>query len=285
MARKRKKHPLNKPIKRAGIAQDGRHTNSLRQNDEEWSFIDLPGEIQNEVYQAVLDQAGAYLVKNLRIAMPTSLSLVSKEIRAQLLEHAMYSVTARVTDYNFRDVITFLNRLPEEDIGLLRSKTENPNEPERKPKLNLELVFSGQFRGFPRGSARGLSGGSLQHTGLPRWLNRFSVPSKRASNLELVYTPTENSMHTLGLLSRSCELYLQTLQDGKGKDEMRKIHTSLMQQWRSVHATQAEHVREMAPRCSYLQVQNLPSGTVLACGHCSLARTVQMLAPPLLDTQ
>ena len=284
MARKRKKYPLRKPIKNTGIAQDGRYTNSTRQRPEEWSFLDLPAEVQGEIYLAVLDQAGAYLAKYLRIAMPTNLSLVSKEIRAQLLGQAMYSVTARVIDFDFTDVVTFLNRLPEEDIGLLRSKTVTPSELERRPKLKLELVFSGQFV-HPPNDARVLEGGSLQHTALPRWLNRFSVPSKRASNLVLVYTPTENNIRNLGILSRSCELYLQMLQDGKGKDEMRKIHASLMQQWRSVHASQAERVREMAPHCSQLQVQNLPSGTVLACEHCILARKVQALAPPLLDTE
>ena len=283
MARKRKKYPPSKPIKNTGIVQDGRYNSSTRQRPEEWSFLDLPGELLNEVYLAVLDQCGAFLVKNLRIAMPTNLSLVSKEIRAQLLGQAMFSVTARVTNYNFSDVITFLNRLPEEDIGLLRSKAVTPREQERQSKLNLELVFTGWFAHPPLNV--GVPRGSLRHTAT-RWLNRFSVPSKRASDLEFFYTSTENNIQSLGMLSRSCELYLQRLQDGKGKDELRKIHASLMQQWRRVHASQAERVREMAPGCSQPQVRGLfQARAVFACEHCDLAQTVQDCAPPLLGTE
>ena len=102
------------PSKRAGIEQDGWYPSSTRQDDTKISFLDLAGEVQNEIYLA-------YLTKSLRIAMPSALSQASKQVHAQMVGQAMFSVTAQVLDFDFARVITFLNRLSEKDVKLLET--------------------------------------------------------------------------------------------------------------------------------------------------------------------
>lgn len=43
--------------------------------EDDVSFLDIPGEVQNEIYLVVLEGTGACLTKNFRIAMSTNLSL------------------------------------------------------------------------------------------------------------------------------------------------------------------------------------------------------------------
>lgn len=232
MGRKR----TRKNTKKTGIAQDGPFPNSLRQDPEQWSFLDLPGEVQNEIHQAVLQQiGGGFLVKGLRIAMPTSLSLVSKQIHAQLLGQAMYAITARVAHFEFANVITFLNRLPEKDIGLLKTKTTTSGELERKPKLKIELKVSAF---------------NLSTSDLLRWLNRFSVPTKRAAGLEIEYVWLSGNLPWLKDFYEDREQYISHLTANEaGKMEMRRMLRGVLQAWRRAHRALAERLANVELKC------------------------------------
>ena len=262
-----------KPVlsKKAGIEQVGLFALSTRQRPQDWCFLDLPGEVQNEIYSAILAETGAFLTRDLRIAMPTSLSLVSKQIHTNLLSQAMYSVTARVVDFDFTKIITFLNRLPQDDIDLLRTKA-TLSEPERKPRLQIELLLTGRF----------YRGGGDAEKHLLRWLKRFEIPTKRAAELEIEYVWTQShEINWLKHFNQAHEEYILTIPHEMGK-AMHKILDSVLKTWRQEHQKLAERLGSPEFNCN---CQAPVRGATWRhhygpCGHCVLSQKLQDTKPP-----
>lgn len=265
--------------KKAGKEQDGAYPGSIPQDENKISFLDLPGELQNEIYLTVLEDTGAYLTNNLRIAMPTNLSLASKQVHAQMVGQAMYAITARVRDFDFSKVVTFLNRLPEKDINLLKPKTKDS---ERKATLTIELAFV----------MNELTWSTTTRQSLMRWLKRLGVPSKRGFELEIVYVWVPRSfkdtsdmyklLHAGGLDPKG-----QLTEEGEVHG--RKIEDALLLSWRQEHEGVAKQVGETVCECppELVMPRHAPNGYTYAinlrdgrCEHCQVNAVLQTYAPP-----
>ena len=255
------------PKKKVGMEQDGPYPVSTRQDVNRISFLDLSGEIQNEIYLAVLEDTGAYLTPSLRIAMPSSLSQASKQVHAQMLGQAMFCLTAQITDFNFTKLITFLNLLPEKDVGLLDKKGQ-------KAELKIELYLN-SFWGL----------GEEVKKGLKRWLNRFAIPAKRASELEITYAWPYFTLEGLNRVEEEFRNRIRRLEAGVRKEEMRKIHRALIQKWREEYAERMEAANELVctiPSAAFSFV-SLQQHFAELCPHCKASAKLMALEPPSDD--
>lgn len=275
MARKRKRSELKTtmpaPSKQAGVEQAGPFAPSIRQHPEAVSFLDLPSELQIEIYSLILAESGGLLTKDLRIAMPTSLSLVSKQIHTDLLSLAMYSFKVRVKDFQFARVITFLNRLPEGDIEMWKPKNKNnttSRQLKRRPRLQIELVVTD--------CSVAIDEDRKKH--LLRWLNRFNVPNKRASNLEIEYIWMSDQLGDFDWLRgwySTRQTYIPNLSHEVGKAEMSKILGSALATWKKEYVEIVELLKHEDIVCK------CPPGYVRgSCEHCKLSRKVMDFKPP-----
>ena len=260
--------------KKARKEQAGPYPASIPQDENKISFLDLPGELQNEIYLAVLEDTGAHLTNKLRIAMPTNLSLASKQVHAQMVGQAMYAITARVRDFDFSKVVTFLNRLPEKDINLLKPKTKDS---ERKATLTIELAcVLNEF-----------TWSSTTKRSLMRWLNRLSVPSKRGSEVEIVYVWAHRSFQDTKAIYGV--LHWLDVKGEEGKIHERKIRDALLLSWRQEYEGVADQVRETVCECppEMQMPRRAPNGYTYwinprdeRCEHCQLDAILQAYTPP-----
>lgn len=260
--------PARKPRpKTTGIDQDGEYPNSIRQRNDQMSFLDLPGEIQNHMHSAVLKTCGAYLTLDLRIAMPSNWSLVSKQIHGEMLGQAMYCLTVRVAEFKFPRVITFLNRLPDRDIKLLKPR-KGGDMVKKKPNaatLKIELTFPNPTDLPIRGFAF-----------LQRWLNRFSNANKRASELEISYVGTCTDLIMLRFVSIALREILGPV-DEVGKLHFRKIKDAVTKNWQEVYQYETERLEGLDHSEDCMKL-GLPR-----CGSCmSLARILRKTGLPFV---
>ncbi|KAI5370344.1 hypothetical protein Slin15195_G012210 [Septoria linicola] len=250
-----------------GLNQDGRYPPSQKQRENEWSFLDLPGEVQNAIYLAVLSEKGAILTKALRITMPNNLGLVSKQIHAQMCGQAMYCVRVEVSNFNFSKVITFLNKLSEEDVGLLRPKgktSRSCDEDVRQAKIivSLHLENPDWLHVVPN---------------LSRWLNRFNNADKRAADISFDYVVRFGALAAHYQVHRYLEKANLSIETEQKKQHVRMIRGAILQKWQSEYDTLSSLVQEMASSCNTTRVHRFQP---YDCKHCELAADKSYYEPP-----
>lgn len=154
---------------------------SKKKSDKPFPLLDLPAELRNNIYEKVLEnQPKVYLSKRTRgnLASQSALARVSRQVRNEFLP-VMYlcagEIIASVQNFDFRHIVTFLNRLSDKEMTAL---VETPSS----RKMKIELTFTSSFR-----SNRFSEEFALLH----RWINRLEHPTKRGTKIDATYVVVE----------------------------------------------------------------------------------------------
>jgi len=142
------------------------------------SLLDLPPEVRNLIYFAYLQLHGdaVYVSAARRIITRGPLRKVSQQVRSEsesLVDLHARTITFRVHDFEFRYLITFLNKLDKTALDALAAQTTDESSatttagPPAK-RLKVQLCFSGVDLATVR--AR-----------MERWLKRFDRPHKKGT--------------------------------------------------------------------------------------------------------
>lgn len=171
------KHKLSSPS-RAGKKRKTATESSLEHADSAITtpLLRLPAELRNEIYLFVCGCEGekAYLTTRNRAKLShrSALLRVSRQVREEftaILHKHVPTIVARVTDFDFGHVITFLNRCEDIELKTLQNTTTGSESREmvielRFGKCTLDLT-------------------ERWH----RWINRASCPEKKGSGLKAEY--------------------------------------------------------------------------------------------------
>ena len=141
------------------------------------SFLELPAEIRNIVYEDVVDGLPegylSYRTRSIlssRSALPRVSRQVREEFQAVLYLRAS-RIIAEVKNFDFRHIVTFLNRLSDKEAATLLA----PSATTRHMTIRLEFSKKPPFdimAGIPL---------------LNRWVNRMDHPTKRGTNIGTTY--------------------------------------------------------------------------------------------------
>lgn len=147
----------------------------LRQDPNELSLLlDLPADIRNIIYAMVLGNTEARLSRNSaknNLATTSALPRVNKQVRAEFMAMVWLSADIQTTvlDFDFRHIVTFLNRLSDAELQALPSISV-PASRKVKVELSVRLVCP------------------LQPPLLPRWIKRADHPTKKGTGIDFKYT-------------------------------------------------------------------------------------------------
>ena len=136
-------------------------------------FVDLPAELRNKIYEfAAEDETAALCPKRRgRLTSKSPLSMVSHQIRDEYLGvlcMAMGEIKALVKNFNFRHIVTFLNRLTDAELNSLSTRA-HPSPRSIRFTVGINHI-------------------SLETLeDLQRWLRRFQSPDVRGSNIDASY--------------------------------------------------------------------------------------------------
>lgn len=140
-------------------------------------LLDLPREMRDNIYTKALEDDTVYLSrfsKDKTLLTDCRLVGANKQIRHKFLNAMIMSppvIQARVRNFNFSSLISFLNRLSEEELYKLTTDTRSGT---RVMKIQLEFHVPG-------------AGGRSPSNSLERWLNRADQPTKKGVNVEFEY--------------------------------------------------------------------------------------------------
>lgn len=143
-------------------------------------FLGLPPELRNHIYTYVInDDPTAYIRHSNRgcLVNNSGLSNVNRQIRDEftsLLHVSATSIVAKVTNFDFSHIITFLNRLSEIDLETLPSTSHAANQ-----KLIVRLAVRSRV--------------ADHRSKLQRWLNRLDHPTKKGTAVTVEYDADRTS--------------------------------------------------------------------------------------------
>ena len=148
----------------------GYHT-QLKQVQNKISFLDLPPELRNAIYADAAQDTSVRLSRkstHRTLTTGSALARVNKQVRDEFLSVAMVTASIETTarDFDFRHIVTFLNRLDDAELKTLSSITI-PSE--RRVIIGLVLTEAD----------------TILYLG--RWLNRAAHPTKKGTNLNYEY--------------------------------------------------------------------------------------------------
>lgn len=108
------------------------------------SFLDLPAELRNLVYEYVIEDLLlhlAYLEEHNPIYNPSPLLYVNKQISCGYKSLAVPTATMqkRVLSFNFAHVATYLDQLSDKEIARL------PGDDEKLPTQTFRIELSGSY--------------------------------------------------------------------------------------------------------------------------------------------
>ncbi|KAI6842479.1 hypothetical protein KC340_g1712 [Hortaea werneckii] len=217
-AKRGKKHSSKR---KTSTVMDSIFATSLKQDPTSISlFLDLPLELRDIIYLMLLRGRPPLRLSTWRnqLATASPLVLVNKQVRFEYLNAvSLYGdIKTRVTDFNFRHVVRFLNRVPEPKLAFFST--------DHAPKSRTILI---SFFFGPK-----------WNEGLPllrRWYNRFNNPTKRGLNTNFQYVlikpnrcfKNPNALKTHWLRSFLEKSELSNLREGRSKEELKKIVQAL----------------------------------------------------------
>lgn len=163
-----------------------RRANGAAKKSLHFRLLDLPAELRNNIYEKVAESETAHLSVRTRgnLASASALSRVNRQIRNEFLPIIYIcapKIVARVSNFDFRHIVTFLNRLSEAELQTLPSVTR-PNE--RKMEVELQVLC-----GAPQ---RGLLDTTNEGALLMRWLKRANHPSKKGASIDISYVVVDS---------------------------------------------------------------------------------------------
>lgn len=176
-------------------------------------LLDLPAELRNNVYARVVEgQPEAYLTKRTsnKLASRSALPRANRQIREEFLAvlYMTADVVTDVSNFNFAQVITFLNRLRDAELKALPSSVAQKG---RQVIIRLQIPLH-----FPGSGNRNLN----------RWLNRIQHPTKKGVNVKMSYV-VKGRMPESRLWLEDLRSRRDRLPTGKKRDEVVKIVDAL----------------------------------------------------------
>lgn len=133
-------------------------------------FLNLPAELRNIVYGMVAEECTAYLKKG-KVTDRSNLALVNRQIRDEYHPVSLLcakGIRTEVEDFDFRYIVTFINRLSTNEVNALPNATKPGTR-----RIDVTLVFSKN---------------PADYYLLRRWLNRAGHPMKKGTMLDFRYT-------------------------------------------------------------------------------------------------
>jgi len=181
--------------------------------NQPFRLLDLPPELRSRVYEFHLDdKPQAHLIwliyQHPQLATTSSLILVSKQVREEFLGIVYLAgpiiyTTAR--NYDFRHIVTYLNRLDNLELERLTDKD--------KPYAKEMKIVIGITQNCPS---------TLPY--LDRWVNQAAHPTKKGIEI--------NFQYQVSLESRAYIMTHQPYPSPKGRSKA---------EWMKVRIAQAEH--------------------------------------------
>lgn len=204
---KRKTSTVNDPI----------FATQLKQRPARISLLlDLPLELRDIIYLMIIREGPPLRLSTWRKQLMTTspLVIVNKQVRSEYLNAAsLYgNITTKVVDFNFRHIVSFLNRVPEPKLASFQTDHAPTSR-----TISIYFFFRAKW-----------------NVGLPllrRWYNRFNHPYKRGANTGFQYVlikpnryfknPDALSTHWVRDLLENGDL--PNLREGRAKEELKKI--------------------------------------------------------------
>ena len=166
--------------KAPAIAEPGRSARQKKQEKKRqqtnatqtapFPFLTLPAELRNIVYGMVAEEYTAYVKKRI-LTDRSNLALVNRQIRDEYHPVSLLcakNIQTKVVDFDFRHIVTFINRLSTSEVNALPNATKPGTR-----RIDVTLVFSNN---------------PADHYLLRRWLNRAGHPTKKGTMLDFRYT-------------------------------------------------------------------------------------------------
>ena len=188
--------------------------------EKPFPLLDLPAELRDVIYAniAANDDGITRIDKRKpgNLLSNSAMRMVNKQIREEFTS-ALYlsapNITTTVQDFDFRHIVTFFNRLSDLELNAL-SSTRAQSSPTAIRKLTIHLTVS-QKCPWDR-----------QYLYLDRWLNRCAHPTKKGTNVRVVYTADRSSLKQWWNLTRwigSWSTIRRQMDPGPRKEELMKI--------------------------------------------------------------
>lgn len=195
----------------------------LKQNLGQPSLLlDLPAELRNTIYTMVLEDTEVLLSRNTTkkaLAVGCALPRVNKQVRDEFMAVALLSADIRTTamDFDFRHIVTFLNRLSDAELKALPSVTV----PSQR-RITVDLIISDRC--------------PVRPPYFQRWINRAGHPTKKGTNINLQYNLASGRTHHTGPpwvaggqtpRFAAWKPLFKRLKEGREKEELGKITAAL----------------------------------------------------------
>lgn len=182
--------------KRSGLKNKSTRTTSGRTKrrqllhqgrDTSFPFLYLPAELRNTIYEKVCEgQPQAYLISRAKghLACRSALPRVSRQVRDEFLP-VLYlcacELIASVKDFDFRHIVTFINRLSDTEMKAILPTIDTPS----LRLMTVELTFEHklEYGNFL----------SPEYSLLNRWVNRMAYSTKKGTNIAVSYTVIKKS--------------------------------------------------------------------------------------------
>ncbi|KAK3725029.1 hypothetical protein LTR37_000539 [Vermiconidia calcicola] len=204
------KNPSN--YKRARATQT-EGTYSTVTSIQDSPLLKLPAELRNNVYEKIAEDTTGHLKsgKNGILGCSTAFPRVNGQVHREFLSIFALQVpkiVATTKDFDFGHVITFLNRLSEDELKTLPGTTQAPTR-----HIHVDIHLSRHADHY--------------ENHLTRWLNRLDHPTKRGSCIEATYAISGSSKEVLLRLATLLRRILRHQEEGRGKTEGRKTWVAL----------------------------------------------------------
>ncbi|KAI6908473.1 hypothetical protein KC318_g2356 [Hortaea werneckii] len=203
--------------RKTSTVNDSIFATQLKQDPTRISLLlDLPLELRDIIYRMIIREGSPLRLSTWRKQLMTTsaLVIVNKQVRSEYLNAAsLYgNINTSVIDFNFRHIVSFLNRVPEPKFATFST--------DHAPKSRTISVYF-FFR-------------TAWNVGLPllrRWYNRFNHPTKRGANTGFQYVlikpnryfKNPNALKTHWVRTLLEKRDLPDLREGRAKEEVRKI--------------------------------------------------------------
>jgi hypothetical protein len=150
------------------------------QEAQPFRFFDVPAELRNVVYAYMVEGQTAYIYFDGYVTDISSYQFVSEQFTNEysaILAHCAGAIKVEVMDFDFRSVVTFINRLSAAELDNFASVTK-PSSKIFRISLLLCRMRESEF-----------ADGYLLH----RWLNHAGHATKKSTRLDFDYSAHRSS--------------------------------------------------------------------------------------------
>ncbi|SMR42934.1 unnamed protein product [Zymoseptoria tritici ST99CH_1E4] len=200
----------------------GRHTADQVAADQgskpamSFRFLDLAPELRDAIYQMdVTDHAPIILKRSGRLIVKSKLCAVSRQVRDEYLTALEYApeIKTIVARFDFRPVVTFLNRISKAHAHKLSRSAISPED------RTITIISQAPY-----------TPSQLNDALLKRWLNRFKTADKRGLDINFSYGFRADGRNITHKARTRAQLFLDTLlarYTGRAGEELQKMIRAL----------------------------------------------------------